>query len=229
VNVCSVLIRNKNYTYNYQNKQHKLDRENHIHNPNLYALWNLKSFISDKVARENPYGSSTFIYSDGNILSLSFLKLLRFCYFILIAGAWRIRVYEDWPDVDFVMNVSKLLQDKMLFGQLINEADVLKGSTFPDLDLIEGTFFMGSKNALKSFKEDFWKLHDQMFDEGKFVGKDQTLMNLYAFNISLKSVKLKIWKLSCNTTYNPWFFYQCYFANKTFYSCSNPKISLLSI
>jgi hypothetical protein len=127
------------------------------------------------------------------------------------------------------MNVSNFLQDKMLFGQLINETNILNGPTFPDLDLIEGTFFMGSKNALKSFKEDFWKLHDKLFDEGKFVGKDQTLMNLYAFNISSKSVKLKIWKRSCSTTYNPWFFYQCYFANKTFYSCSNPKMSLLSI
>jgi predicted nucleic acid-binding Zn ribbon protein len=66
------LIRKRNYTYNYQNIQQSIDREKHYHNPNLYALWNLKSFISDKVAQENPYGSSTFIYSDGNRLNVSF-------------------------------------------------------------------------------------------------------------------------------------------------------------
>jgi len=45
--------RKRNYTYNYQNKQHSLDREKHIHNPNLYALWNLKPFIADLIAQDN--------------------------------------------------------------------------------------------------------------------------------------------------------------------------------
>ena len=202
------LIRNRNYTYSYQNKQQLLDREKIIHNPNLYALWNLKSFICAKVAQENFYESSTFIYTD--------------------SGAFRSRVYEDWPDEEFVMQVKDHIQDKMLFGQLSDEKVMLKKQRFPDLDLIEGTFFMGTKKALLSFKEEFWRIHDKLFDEEKFVGKDQTLMNIYAFANSSNSVKLKVWERLCTEEYDEWFFYQCYFAKQAFYSCSNPKMSLLS-
>lgn len=57
--------RNRNYTENYIYRQNSLDREKHIHNPSLYAIWNLKSFISNKIANENFYRSSAFIYTDG--------------------------------------------------------------------------------------------------------------------------------------------------------------------
>ena len=200
--------RNRNYTFNYQNKQHSLDREKHIHNPNLYALWNLKSFIVDKIAQDNLYKSSAFIYTD--------------------SGAWRNHILENWPDQNIVMNLTSFLKDKILLGQLSHESNALRNQNFPDLDLIEGTFFMGSQKALHHFKEGFWRIHDDRFDKGLFVGKDQVLMNIYAYNMS-NSVKLDIWRRKCSSNFDEWFFYQNFLALDKYYPCTGQRESLLSI
>ena len=200
--------RNRDYVKNYQNVQHGLDREKHLHNPNLYALWNLKSYITHKIAKDNVYKSSMFIYTD--------------------AGAWRQGKIQNWPDQEFALKIKKQLDDKMLFGQLKNEENALKNKNYPDIDLIEGTFFAGSEKALSNFKSEFWNMHDTLLDKGKFIGKDQVLMNLYAFNNPLNSVKLTLWKRNCSTYTNEWFFYQYYFAKRDVYTCFGSKESLLS-
>ncbi len=199
--------RNRNYTFNYQNKQYLLDREKHIHNPNLYALWNLKSFIVDKIAQDNLYKSSAFIYTD--------------------SGAWRNHILENWPDQNVVMNLTSFLNDKILLGQLSHESNALSKSDF-DFDLIQGTFFMGSQKALHHFKQGFWRIHDDRFDKGLFVGKDQVLMNIYAYNMS-NSIKLDIWRRKCTSNFDEWFFYQNYLALDKYYPCTGQRESLLSI
>ena len=83
------------------------------------------------------------------------------------------------------MNLTNILNDKILLGQLSHESNALRNQNFPDLDLIEGTFFMGSQKALRHFKEGFWRIHDDRFDKGLFVGKDQVLMNIYALTLIL--------------------------------------------
>ena len=200
--------RHQDYVANYKNVQHSLDREKHIHNPHLYALWNLKSYISKKIAEDNVYKSSTFIYTD--------------------AGAWRQGPFSQWPDQEFVLQVKQKIGDKMLFGQLTEETTLLSDKNFPDLNLIEGTFFMGSRQALANYYSAFWDIHDSRLNRGEFIGKDQTLMNIYAFNSSQASVKLKIWKRVCSSYSDEWFFYQYYFAKQEAYRCSGPKLSLLS-
>ena len=55
----------------------------------------------------------------------------------------------------------------MLFGQLLNEKELLKNNNFPDVDLIEGTFFLGSQKAIKKFKDEFWNIHDKFYDQGR--------------------------------------------------------------
>ena len=118
----------------------------------------------------------------------------------------------------------------MLFGQLQDENNVINNKKFPDVDLIEGGFFMGSFKAIRGFKEQFWNLHDQFLNEGKFIGKDQIIMNAYAVNSSTKSVKLQIWKRNCQASFDEWFFYQRFLAKQEYYrSCSTPKLSLLSL
>ena len=102
-----------------------LDREKNIHNPNLYAVWNLKPFIANKVANQlNPFDSSFFIYLD--------------------AGSFRQRTFVNWPNIEFVRNLASKIQDKMLFGQI---SYMNNNSYKPDSDLIEGTFFSGSKSG----------------------------------------------------------------------------------
>ena len=210
------LERNRNYTWNYKNVQLKLDSESHIHTPDLYALWNLKTFMVDKIAKENYYKSSTFIYTD--------------------SGAWRDQVIKNWPDETFVDKLNHLSRGRILLGQLREKTSKSEGKiVFPYFDLIEGTFFMGSKEAVSYFKEEFWRIHDERFDRGEFVGKDQILMNVFAFNNQNASLKLEIWKrdcyLECNLCNVDWFFYQRYLASNEYYykNCIRNKDSLLAI
>ena len=64
--------RKRNYTHNYQNRQHSLDREKKIHNPNLYAIWNLKPFIADLIAQDNLYNSSAVVMVAEKPINLRF-------------------------------------------------------------------------------------------------------------------------------------------------------------
>ena len=60
------LKRPGDYINNYKQVQQKLDPEGQIHNPELYAIWNCKSFFLKHSSRskQNVYGSKFFIYSD---------------------------------------------------------------------------------------------------------------------------------------------------------------------
>jgi hypothetical protein len=165
-------------------QQNELDVEKRRHNSNLYAVWNLKSFICHKIAQENPFNSSFFIYTD--------------------AGAFRDIVLPGWPDQSFITNsIQKVLGDRVLFGQVANF------KVFNEWrDVIEGGFFAGSSQALSDFYRNFFFIHDERFEQGLFVGKDQTIMNLLAFKYFNRTVvRLNAW--SCGA--NPWFFYQFYF------------------
>ena len=48
----------------YKHEQFYIDPEKHIHNSNLYAVWNLKAFITYKILKQNPFNSTFFIYTD---------------------------------------------------------------------------------------------------------------------------------------------------------------------
>ena len=69
-------------------------------------------------------------------------------------------------------------------------------------------------------------------DRGLFVGKDQTMINIYGFQASPgSSVKLQSWKRpeNCKVNYDDWFFYQLFFAVAKFYKCSyTDRLSLLA-
>ena len=127
--------------------------------------------------------------------------------------------------------------DKILLGQLDDSTNLVNDKKFPDVDIIEGTFFMGSQLALSRFKTEFWKLHDEWIDAGNFVGKDQSLMNTLAFRNDFKSsiAKLNVWKRSCSIwsrlfgLVDPWFFYQYFFATQDLYPCYDQKESLVSV
>ena len=92
--------RNKNYTLNYKYVQNKLDPEQPFHTSDLYVLWNIKSYITNKIAQENPFNSTIFIYTD--------------------SGAWRNEPLLNWPNEFKIKNISKLIKDRILFGQLSN-------------------------------------------------------------------------------------------------------------
>lgn len=197
------LERKQNYASEYYYHQLELDREKNIHNPNLYAIWNLKSYISNLFAQLNPYKSEYFIYSD--------------------AGAWRDNKFKRWPNKELVKQLRIYQGEKIFFGQI----SPLVGNPLTN-DIIEGGFFAGSKLAMKNFYDNFFYLHDIRLKEGKFVGKDQIILNLMAFKFFNDSiVRLRTWNLNCNRSYNAWFFYQRYFAYDEDYLCNNNRYSLL--
>lgn len=108
--------RNKKYIDAYKLKQQALDPERSIHSPELYAIWNLKHFLVDKVTRLNPYNSNFFIYTD--------------------SGAWREHVFANWPDQKLVRNLKRKLGNRILYGQIYEP--VFTPSFSPRRDLIEG-------------------------------------------------------------------------------------------
>jgi hypothetical protein len=203
--------RNKNYTLNYKYVQNKLDPEQPFHSSDLYVLWNIKSYITNKIAQENPFNSTMFIYTD--------------------SGAWRDRPLLKWPNELFIKNVSNLIQNKILFGQ-VSDLNIQNSSSIIDINLvaiIEGTFFMGSKIAISNFETHFWQIHDQLFDQGLFVGKVQTIMNIFAFksNKSHLIARLKANNTNCIRQVNIWFFYQYFLASNKYYTCNDRKENLI--
>jgi hypothetical protein len=197
--------RGKNYTHSYLNEQWNKDEEKLIHNPNLYAVWNLKAYIMKRVVELNPFDSQFFIYTD--------------------TGAWRLGKLGEWPDQAFVRELVAYLDNRMLFGQV---KEVEKGVFNPKRDIIEGTFFAGSSKALRIYAKAFYDLHDKWLDQGMFVGKDQSMINELVFRepqMRNQSVRITAWQLPMctqfdqNQKFDEWFVYQRFFAKQLFYNC----------
>ena len=114
----------------------------------------------------------------------------------------------------------------MLFGQV---SEVGKGKFNLKSDIIQATFFAGSSQALQAYSQAYFAMHDEWFDKGDFVGKEQNLMNGVVFgqtNMSNQSVRLMAWRLPMCTEYDQeqpfdvWFVYQRYLASESFYRCN---------
>ena len=185
--------RNKNYTFHYKFNQHALDPEKHIHNPNLYAIWNLKFYLLNISATLNFYNSSFFIYTD--------------------SGSWRDGVFSNWPDIEVVKKVHKKLGDRFLSGQVGEFTNINSNS-------IQAGFFAGSKKAINEYTNEYYRVHDEMLNNSKFVGKEQTIMNEICFKTRKDLVaRLKTYNIRCSKGYDIWFFYQYFFASNDQYIC----------
>lgn len=204
--------------YSFLNNSNKafildLDPEKRIHSPELYVMWNLKIYLTHRVANiENTYSSKFFIYTD--------------------AGAFRKEALLNWPDSKIVSQVHNQIKDRALMG-LINGLSYKPGTIN---DYIEGGFFGGSKTAIENLFNNFYDIHDERFEKGLFVGKDQTIMNILAFERHKSSVSLlDAYKYSnnckCfggsifNCNYDKWFFFIPYFHSKV--SCEYDKIKMI--
>ena len=185
--------RKQNYTYHYKFTQHQKDPEKHIHNPNLYAIWNLKSYLVNMSATLNFYNSSFFIYGD--------------------SGAWRDGVFSNWPDIDVVKRIHNKIGDKFLSGEVGGFSSIFR-------DSIEGTFFAGSQKAIIEYSNEYYRVHDERLNNSEFVGKDQTNMNKVSY-ITRKDLvaRLKTYGLRCWKGFDRWFFYQYFFASDDQYVC----------
>ena len=194
------------YINKYVYEQKYMDPEKNSHSPNLYAVWNLKAFLCDRIATINPFNSKFFMYSD--------------------MGAWRDGIIPNWPNETFVRQVQDKLNDRVLFSQI---GKIEEKEYTPKTDIIEGGFFGGTPNALANFKTHFYNLHDDWLRKNYFIGKDQTMMNILTFETHKSMIaRLNAFEFNCNMDFkNEWFFYQIYFGSKYFYKCKHDKMNLL--
>lgn len=204
----AAIERKMSYVPNYKLKQHDLDPEKNRHNPNLYALWNMKCYIAYKISQNNPFNSSFFVFTD--------------------AGAFRDGVKPYWPDVKFISKSLKpRLREKVLLSQ-INKTSMEYFNE--NMDIIQGAFIGGTARALEKLYHIYFQLHDMKLLNGEFVGKEQTLMNLLSFKYHRKSiVRLKAWQQICLNEYDVWFYYISFLSvNASAYCTSNRERLLLN-
>jgi hypothetical protein len=202
--------RNCSYREKYLFEQLSKDPENKYHNPNLYAVWNVKTYIINKIAQENPYNSSFFLYTD--------------------IGAFRSEVIPHWPDSGFIESLIFKLEDRVLFGQIEDYSHDPNDNTDSfrmKRNLIQAGFVLGTKKAIENYKVKYYKIHDEFLNKGMFVGKEQVIMNFYAFKYQNEVVRLRTWNINCSKPYNNWFFYQRFLGKDEFYKCFENKFSLL--
>ena len=122
--------RNQSYRFNYEHVQLNLSL------PELYAIWNLKPYITQRVVDMNPYKSRFFIYND--------------------AGAWRDWETREWPDNEFVKQVEAKIGDRMLLGQLHEQHNGYHCWHA----VVEGGFFAGTAKAVAAFDKAYYDIHD---------------------------------------------------------------------
>jgi hypothetical protein len=184
-----------------------------------------------KISQENPFKSKFFVYTD--------------------AGSWRLsQTYKinEWPDVAFInKKLMPVLHDRVLLGQvrsmLYNPG---QKKLNPDSDdLIQGTFFAGTRSAMSEYYSRFFRIHDERKNKGLFMGKDQSIMNRLAFrfedpgyklyaNAQLQPyyrfiTRLVAYKQNCSLiNYDAWFWYQVYFSQNASLYCNNDRMAYLT-
>lgn len=146
----------------YYNQQYRLDPEWKLHSPDLYAMWNSKPWMTAQVAKWNPFASKYFVWVD--------------------IGAWRSHQFRHWPSTQHFRRLLLFGENKMVVGLVtpISQFDI--DSYQPNRgplarDLFQGGFFAGSKDAVGWWLEGYTRLHDYFVHDGRFVGKDQHLIN----------------------------------------------------
>lgn len=157
----------------YKSTQWAKDPEKHIHSPELYAIWNGKTCVMERVARENPFGSLYFLWVDiGSFRDTSWIPK------------------KEWPDLERLDNIFSKSPRSVLVSSIgslhrditnkltAQDGKWRSGENFLFHDrafFVQGGAFGGRADALIEFFKYFWKTHDQFLRDGIFVGKDQLL------------------------------------------------------
>ncbi|KAJ3727009.1 hypothetical protein C8R42DRAFT_621748 [Lentinula raphanica] len=149
---------------------HAIDRERSRHSPELYAIWNGKPYYLDEALKNSEKQYSYAFWSD--------------------AGSFRKEhVYDVWPNsarVEEIWNegsrLSGVAKEDLLFFPMwepphpsMRNWEEALGPV--DTDFSEGSFFGGSPQTVRWWRELFYLYHDHYLNQGIFVGKDQTLIN----------------------------------------------------
>ena len=140
------------YTYRFKKEweaMHDTDPEKHIHNVELYMIWNEKINLVQKTANKNPFGTEYFVYIDAG-----YLRKIEH------------EMYVNWPD-------------EKLFGNTLDKDKVYVYDIHLNNKVyISGGFFAGTRNAFQKFHKLYYRtMEDILLSKKKdvFIGKDQNL------------------------------------------------------
>ena len=179
--------------------------------PELYAIWNAKGCLVNRVIRENPFNSKYFFWVDiGSVRN----------------PAWN--TSTEWPSLSRVKTIFKEHPDTPLFS-MINPPEVHMANWTTDHGpfqpfLMQGGFFGGSRVGVKRFVREFWKLHDDYVQKGHFVGKDESLMNTLLSVVMPDSLIIPSFKLDHGPCQDIWFYFHQFMArdDQRFPGCQAP-------
>lgn len=188
--------------------QRTKDKEKSIHSPELYVLWNSKSWMVAAVSKWNPYSSSFFLWTD--------------------IGSFRERkTFHNFPSTSRLAEIFHGGRaDRILFGVIqpftdkdIKNYDIEQGPFVSGLPghsigngVIEGGFFGGNQQSMISFFQNFTNLFWNFASANFFVGKDQEIYASYALLHSQSAMFLRTDLFECG---DPWFVFQYFLANQS--------------
>lgn len=171
----------------FETRQRDLDPEKYIHNAELYGIWTAKSWMIERAAIEDLFQSEYFFWVD--------------------AGSWRMGPFANWPNS---CKVRQLYGGNETQGEeiILASAFSTKGEPF-----IQGGFFGGTKAAIHWWTAEYYRVFNDRINREKFAGSDQALMtDIYSRNRN-RSILLRSFDVANRTLFDPWFFFQPFFAH----------------
>ncbi|CAF0764100.1 unnamed protein product [Adineta steineri] len=164
-------------------RQHQVDPERALHSVDLYAVWCAKSYVLNRSAELNPFGTKYFLYVD--------------------AGAFRSANYRfrAWPHPAAISTVFN--NDRFFLGMItpLPRRFCAFNYTMMDgpikMDLIEGTFMGGSASAIRWWTSVYYATIDDYRAKDFFIGKDQYVMNSIALTHAARFSMLLPFRASC--------------------------------
>lgn len=179
----------------YENAQQAMDPEKSFQTPEMYALWNSKSWLLNYTAHNFNHRSSVLFWVD--------------------AGAVRIGShYHNWPYVPRVAEIFKGSEDKIIIEAVFRFPSRLKSWNVSDgpvtVDILAGGFFGGSPASISKWTSTYQLFHDRYLADGFFVGKDQSVMIAVALSAPHMFRFIPECFGSCSVS---WFLFLSYFSS----------------
>jgi hypothetical protein len=186
--------------YDYYKYSHTIDVEKNHHTPELYMVWNEKSYFVKEVIEKNPFNSEWFFWTDIGCVRDN--KMLEFI--------------SSYPNDD---KITSLDRDKMNLVSIVDfeNRDNIKDenwipiifknisneSSCKEITRIQGGFFGGHRNCWGGWIERFEKMMKKMMESNTFIGKDQYIMASVYLN-NPETINL----IKAHTSYgDPWWYF----------------------
>ena len=174
--------------------QHNKDPEAIIHSKELYKIWNEKTEMLYKAIQSNRHKSKYFIWCD--------------------VGCFRnenMDKFKSWPSIKklkksndniILLNINSFTKEELSSNDIVN---------FERLDRIGGGIFGGSINACLKWHTEYYKMFQNLRENGFFIGKDQSIMaNIYIDQLRKNNKMIDLIKIPHGYKGNKWFYLQDY-------------------